>query len=92
MTPKEKLQAHSAEFRKELFQIADNIYFAVGYGASNVTMLIGETSLIIVDTLESTAAAEVLLADLRQISHKPIDTIIYTHSHRDHVSLSLIHI
>ncbi|MEM7118025.1 MAG: alkyl/aryl-sulfatase [Chloroflexota bacterium] len=86
MTPKEKLIAHSDEFRKELFQIADNIYFAVGYGASNVTLLVGETSLIVVDTLESTGAAEVLLADLRQISDKPIETIIYTHSHRDHVS------
>lgn len=85
-SPKEKLIAHSAEFRKELFQIADNIYFSVGYGASNVTLLVGETSLIVVDTLESTGAAEVLLADLRQISDKPIETIVYTHSHRDHVS------
>ena len=58
---KEKLMAHSAEFRKELFQIADNVYFAVGYGASNVTMIIGETGLIIVDTIESTEAAEILL-------------------------------
>ena len=85
MTPKEKLQAHSAEFTKELITITENVYFAVGYGASNVTIIEGEMSLIIVDTLESTGAAKQVLADVRKISKKPVRTIIYTHGHRDHV-------
>ena len=86
MTPKEKLQAHSAEFKRDLIKITETITFAVGYGASNVTIIEGDNSLIVVDTLESTGAAKELLADLRQQSSKPIDTIIFTHSHRDHVS------
>ncbi|MEM7127120.1 MAG: alkyl/aryl-sulfatase [Chloroflexota bacterium] len=86
MNPKEKLQAHSDEFRKQLISISDNVHMGVGYGASNATMIEGKTSLIIVDTLESTSAAELLLADFRQISQKPVGAIIYTHSHRDHVS------
>ena len=64
MTPKEKLQAHSAEFTRDLIQITPNVTFAVGYGASNVTIIEGETSLIVVDTLESTGAAKQLLADV----------------------------
>ena len=90
MTPKEKLQAHSAEFTRTLIQIAPSVQFAVGYGASNVTIIEGDTSLIIVDTLESTGAAKQLLADIRRQSDKPIDTIIYTHSHRDHVSGAVV--
>ena len=86
MTPKQKLQAHSTEFRKELITIAENVHVGVGYGASNAIMIEGNESLIIIDTLESTSAAEVLLADFRQISTKPVGAIIFTHSHRDHVS------
>ncbi len=86
LTPKEKLQAHSAEFRRELFQIADNVYFMVGYGSSNLTFIVAETQIILIDTLESTGAAADVLPEIRKISDKPIGTIIYTHSHRDHVS------
>ncbi|MEM7532159.1 MAG: alkyl/aryl-sulfatase [Chloroflexota bacterium] len=85
MTPKQKLQAHSAEFRRELIQVVEGIHVGVGYGASNATMIEGETGLIIVDTLESIGAAEELMADFRQVSDKPVLAIIYTHSHRDHV-------
>ncbi len=86
MTPKQKLEAHSSEFRKEIFSFSEKIHFAVGYGASNATLIEADNSLIIVDTLESTSAAKELLVDFRKISNKPINTIIYTHSHRDHVS------
>lgn len=86
LSPKEKLEAHSDEFRKELIQVTKNVYVGVGYGASNAIMIEGETGLIIVDTLESTSAAEILLADFRTISQKPIVAILFTHSHRDHVS------
>ncbi len=86
MTPKEKLEAHSAEFEKEVVNVAEGVYTAVGFAASNVTMIEGETGLIIVDTTESIGAAEIILTKLRQISDKPILAIIYTHSHRDHIS------
>lgn len=86
LSPKQKLEAHSTEFRKELISVSENVHVGVGYGASNATMIEGETGLIIVDTLESTSAAESLLADFRKISQKPIVAILLTHSHRDHVS------
>ena len=42
--------------------------------------------MVIIDTTETTAAAENVLAEFRKITDLPVKTIILTHSHRDHVS------
>jgi uncharacterized sulfatase len=81
-----ELKAHPEYFQKEIVQLADNVYQAFGFAASNVYMIIGDDGLIIVDTSETTAAADNILAEFRKISDLPIKTIILTHSHRDHVS------
>ena len=81
-----ELKAHPEDFQKEIVQLADNVYQAFGFAASNVYMIIGDDGLIIVDTSETTAAADNILAEFRKISDLPIKTIILTHSHRDHVS------
>ena len=81
-----ELKAHPAYFEKEVVQLADNVYQAFGFAASNVYMIIGDDGLIIVDTSETTIAAENILAEFRKITDLPIKTIILTHSHRDHVS------
>ena len=81
-----ELKAHPAYFEKKIVQLADNVYQAFGFAASNVYMIIGDDGLIIVDTSETTAAAENILGEFRKITDLPIKTIILTHSHRDHVS------
>ena len=81
-----ELKAHPAYFEKEIVQLADNVYQAFGFAASNVYMIVGNDGLIIVDTSETTAAAENILAEFRKITDLPVKTIILTHSHRDHVS------
>ena len=81
-----ELKAHPEYFQKEIVQLADNVYQAFGFAASNVYMIIGDDGLIIVDTSETTVAAENILVEFRKISDLPIKTIILTHSHRDHVS------
>ncbi len=81
-----ELKAHPAYFKKEIVQLADNVYQAFGFAASNVYMIIGDDGLIIVDTTETTAAATNILAEFRKITTLPVKTIILTHSHRDHVS------
>lgn len=80
------LIAHNAQFAKKPHQLSDGVYTAVGYAASNVHFLIGERGVIVIDTTETTQAAENILADMRKITELPITTIIYTHSHRDHIS------
>ena len=86
MTPLETLKAHSAEFRKEIVNPAPGVYVAVGYAASNAAMIVTDAGVVIVDTTESTTAAEHILAEFRKITDKPVHTIIVTHGHRDHLS------
>lgn len=81
-----ELKAHPEYFTKDVAQLADNVYMAFGFAASNVYMIVGDGGVIIVDTTETTTAAANVLAEFRKITDLPVKTIILTHSHRDHVS------
>ncbi|MGB1872627.1 MAG: alkyl sulfatase dimerization domain-containing protein [Candidatus Puniceispirillaceae bacterium] len=81
-----ELKAHPDYFKAEIVQLADNVYQAFGFAASNVYMIVGDDGLIIIDTTETTAAASNILAEFRKITDLPVNTIILTHTHRDHVS------
>lgn len=80
------LIAQNAQFKKQLHKLSPTAYTAVGYAASNVHFLVGSTGVVVIDTTETTQAAENILADFRKVCDLPISTIIYTHSHRDHIS------
>ena len=80
------LVAQNAQFTKKIHKLSDNVYTAVGYAASNVHFLVGDAGIVLIDTTETTQAAENILADFRAFSDLSITTIIYTHSHRDHIS------
>ena len=85
--PNLDLVHHSeTQFKKSIVELAPGIWTAVGYAASTQHMIEGNSSLTIVDTSESTGAAINVLAEFRKLSDKPIERIIYTHSHRDHIS------
>ena len=86
MNPHPELLAQNQQFEKQIIKLAANVYGAIGFAASNVYMLIGDDGLVIIDTTETTRAAENILARFRQLTDKPVKTIIYTHSHRDHIS------
>ena len=66
------LLAHRAQFEKSITRLGDGIYTAVGYAASNVHMIEGDSSITIIDTSESTKAAENILAEFQKLSDKPI--------------------
>ena len=80
------LIAQDAQFSRQVMELAPGVHGAVGFAASNVYMIEGEQALVIIDTTETTKAAEHILAEFRKITTKPVGTIIYTHSHRDHIS------
>lgn len=81
-----ELKAHPPYFAKEIVQLADNVYMAFGFAASNSYMIVGDDGIVIIDTTETTTAAGNILAEFRKITDLPVKTIILTHSHRDHVS------
>jgi glyoxylase-like metal-dependent hydrolase (beta-lactamase superfamily II) len=51
----------------------------------NVTVIEGETGLLVVDTHASTKAAQEVIADLRRLSSRPVVGLVNTHEHVDHV-------
>lgn len=79
-----KLKAHSDEFRKEVIQVTDGVYVAVGYSASNVILIQGSDGSIIVDTSTDPVAARAIRTAFGNRLISPVRAIIYTHSHQDH--------
>jgi alkyl sulfatase BDS1-like metallo-beta-lactamase superfamily hydrolase len=82
---REKLRAHSNEFRKEVIKVVDGVYLAVGYSLGNAILIQGDGGSIIVDTLSNVADAREVKAEFDKISNAPVKAIIYTHFHPDHV-------
>ena len=71
-------------FQKDIVRVADNVYYFTGYGHSNVTLIVGATSCILIDTLDSAVRAQQLKEAIAEITENPVKTIIYTHGHPDH--------
>lgn len=85
--PNQALLLHNeTQFKKSVVRLCPGVWTAVGFAASTQHMIEGKNSITIVDTAESTGAAENIRSEFRKISNKPIDRIIYTHGHRDHIS------
>lgn len=78
-------QAQTA-FPKGITKIGDNVYFFLAYGGSTCTLVVGEKSCVLVDTLNGIAPAKEAYEEVRKITDKPIKHIIYTHQHTDHTS------
>ncbi|MCR9214347.1 MAG: MBL fold metallo-hydrolase [Proteobacteria bacterium] len=81
----DSLRAHSAEFKKGVVQVADNVHVAIGYGLANSILIEGTDGVIVVDTTESVGVARKVKAEFDKITDKPVKAIIYTHNHADHV-------
>ncbi len=79
------LKQRNAEFEKEIIQVSDSVYVAVGYAVSPVSMIVGEQGVVIIDTGIDTVSGAEIREDFREISDKPISAIIITHGHPDHL-------
>jgi alkyl sulfatase BDS1-like metallo-beta-lactamase superfamily hydrolase len=81
---REKLRAQSNEFRKEVIRVTDGVYVAVGYSASNVILIQGDSGSLIVDTATDQVDARAVKTAFGNLLSAPVRAIIYTHSHPDH--------
>lgn len=85
MTGEQRLKAFTEEnYQKTLTKVNDHIYHFLGYGHSNAIAIIGDTSVILIDALDSPGYAADMMAELAGLTDKPVRTIIYTHGHPDH--------
>src|SRR5437016_14631083 len=59
---------------------------ASGCTGCNSTVIVGRTSVVVVDAKQTEAGAKDLLAQIAKITPKPVTTVILTHSDGDHVN------
>ncbi|MGY8525562.1 alkyl/aryl-sulfatase [Paracidovorax citrulli] len=68
-----------------LFQVADKIYQVRGADLSNMTIVEGDTGVIVIDPLLSAETARAALElYFQHRPRRPVVAMIYTHSHVDH--------
>lgn len=68
-----------------LFEVTEGVYQVRGFDLSNVTLVEGETGVIVIDPLISPAVAAKALELYRaHRGDRPVVAVIYTHSHIDH--------
>ncbi|MER5874237.1 alkyl sulfatase dimerization domain-containing protein [Streptomyces sp. NPDC002044] len=71
--------------KQGLYEVTDGIYQVRGFDLSNMTLVEGDTGVIVIDPLisaETAAAALELYREHR--GPRPVTALIYTHSHGDH--------
>jgi uncharacterized sulfatase len=84
LTAAQRLQKQDAQIQEAIIQVADNVYTAVGYSVSNSSIIIGDDGIVVIDTGMMPESAEQIVSEFRQITDKPVEAIIFTHSHGDH--------
>jgi glyoxylase-like metal-dependent hydrolase (beta-lactamase superfamily II) len=69
-------------------KVRDGVYNVVGTGAlavvGNSSFIVNDDDVIVVDDHVSPAAAWVLLEEIKEVTNKPVTTVINTHFHFDH--------
>ena len=81
---RQRLQKQAEQFPEKVVEVAEDIYTAVGYSVSNVSMIVGDGGVIIIDTGLDVSGAAKIVEQFEKITDKPVRAIIYTHSHGDH--------
>ncbi|MGW6866552.1 alkyl/aryl-sulfatase [Streptomyces sp. NPDC054901] len=71
--------------KQGLFEVTDGIYQVRNLDLSNMTLVEGDTGVIVIDPLISAETAAAALALYREHrGNRPVTGMIYTHSHGDH--------
>lgn len=78
------LKQRSKSLQPAITRVSPSVYCATGYSPANISMIVGDTGVVIVDTGMFPAHAETVLKEFRKISDLPIRAVILTHGHGDH--------
>ncbi|KAK5989827.1 Linear primary-alkylsulfatase [Cladobotryum mycophilum] len=75
-------------FLQGVFKVVDRVYQVRGLDISNLTIIVGDTGLVLVDPLTSSECARAALALYREKTEdfRPVVAVLYSHSHTDHFS------
>jgi glyoxylase-like metal-dependent hydrolase (beta-lactamase superfamily II) len=73
--------ADTTEQKPTLEELADGVYAYTAQGDPNLGAIIGPDSVICIDARATPAAADEWLAELRQITDKPVEWLVLSHYH-----------
>ncbi len=89
------VSSHASERILTLTQVSKNAYYAEGVSAlgsplnknfiSNAGVVIGPTGVVVIDALGSPTLGKQLIDEIRKLTDKPIQFVIATHYHADHI-------
>ena len=71
-------------YQEKFLEVVPGIWHISGVGHSNVTVIEGNTSVILIDTLDTLERGQRVLAFIQEKIGKAVNTVIYTHGHPDH--------
>lgn len=68
-----------------LYELTEGLYQVRGYDLANLSLVAGEIGWIVIDPLTSTETARAAMDLVRtHLGDRPVQAVIYTHSHIDH--------
>lgn len=79
-----RLEKRQKTLQPHMVKVGTRIWQAVAYDESNVSMIVGDDGVIIVDTGMLPAVAMEIMGEFRKVTSLPVRAIIYTHGHGDH--------
>jgi len=68
----------------EIIELDNGIYARLHEGLTNSGIIVGDTSVLVIDSLRMPSFARSLIEDVRKVTDKPVKYVIDTHSHWDH--------
>ena len=68
----------------EIIELEKGVYARLHDGLTNAGIIIGDDSVMVIDSLRVPSFARDLISDIKYISDKPIKFVIDTHAHWDH--------
>jgi len=68
----------------EIVELEAGVYARLHEGLTNAGIIIGDDSVLVIDSLRVPSFARALIQDVKTITEKPIEFVIDTHSHWDH--------
>ena len=68
----------------EIVELEAGVYARLHEGLTNAGIIIGDDSVLVIDSLRVPSFARDLIQDVKTITEKPIEFVIDTHSHWDH--------
>lgn len=71
-------------YKKTVLQPVPGVWFVLGLGHSNAIFLEAESSVLLIDTLDTLERGQQLKEIIREQTKKEVKTIFYTHIHPDH--------